>query len=188
MPSDTGSPNGQKTNHLEVSAGLMKEQNLEWVQKQIVGSALVGGILSVIHPELYSAGIEGLTRLKSALVYNGHRLPEILRVWSSPFTVLTVISNRETPFHRDNGGAHPWFDILVPLGIYEHGRIEFPGLGIRLKYDPGTVVGLTGRVVQHGVTCPGDRACLAYHMKSTVIEELGIVSPSWVNLSHYSIL
>ena len=37
-------------------------------------------------------------------------------------------------------------DILVALGEYENGRIEFPGLGSRLKYDPGTIVAFMGRL------------------------------------------
>ena len=34
----------------------------------------------------------------------------------------------------------------LALGEYENGRIEFPGLGSRLKYDPGTIVTFMGRL------------------------------------------
>ena len=78
-------------------------------------------------------------------------------------------------------------DILVALGEYENGRIEFPGLGSRLKYDPGTIVAFTGRVLQHGSNCPGDRACIVYHMKLNVVEELGVTLPSWVNESTFAL-
>jgi len=151
-------------------------------------SALVGGILSVVHPELYSAGIECLRVLNNdpGSVHKGKALAAVLKVWSSPFTAITTISNRETPYHRDNGSAHSWLDILVALGEYENGRIEFPGLGMRLKYDPGTVVAFTGRVLQHGASCPGDRACIVYHMKLNVVEKLGATLPSWVNDSTFS--
>jgi len=150
-------------------------------------SAIIGGILSIIHPELYSAGIAGLKAMDEnpQSIHKGHQLAEVLRVWSSPFTAITTISNRDTPYHRDNGSAHPWFDILVAVGKYKHGRMELPGLGMRLQYDPGTVVALAGRVLQHGANCPGDRVCIAYHMKENVIESLGITSPSWANESIY---
>ena len=78
-------------------------------------------------------------------------------------------------------------DILVALGEYENGRIEFPGLGSRLRDDPGTIVAFTGRVLQHGPNCPGDRACIVYHMKLNVVEELGVTLPSWVNESTFAL-
>jgi hypothetical protein len=166
---------------LDVSAEVKKHHTLEWLRTQIQISAIVGGILAIIHPELYSAGVEALRALKAhpRTITKGERLPAVLKVWSSPFTAITAISNRDTPYHRDNGSGHPWFDILLAVGDYQNGCLELPGLGMRLKYDPGTAVALTGQVLQHGASCPGDRACIAYHMKSNVVEELGLSSPSW---------
>jgi len=166
----------------------MKENTTAWLKKQVRGSASIGGILSIVHPELFTAGVNSLKMMNetSDLICKGHRLAAVLRIWSSPFTAITTISNRDTPFHRDNSASHPWFDILLALGVYENGRIEFPGLGMRFKYDPGTVVAFTGRVLQHGASCPGDRACIAYHMKDNVIDKLGIKKPSWANRSIYS--
>lgn len=173
----------QKSNKLEVSAELMKDHTLEWLEKQMQTSAIIGGILSIIHPELYSVGVASLRSIAEnpRSITKGHRLTEVLRVWSAPFTAITAISNRDTPYHRDNGSAHAWFDILVPVGNYENGRLELPGLGMRFKYDPGTVVALAGRVLQHGANCPGDRACIAYHMRENVVQKLGLGSPSWEN-------
>lgn len=141
----------------------------------------MGGVLNIIHPELYGVGIEALRAFKEhpEKISKGEQLSAVLNVWSSPFTAITVISNRDTPYHRDNGANHPWFDILLAVGEYENGRLELPGLGMRFKYDPGTAVSLTGRVLQHGATCPGDRACIVYHMRSNVVQKLGIPSPLW---------
>jgi hypothetical protein len=166
----------------------MKGHTLVWLEKQSRTSAIIGGILSIVHPELYAVGIASLKLINdnANLVTKGDRLAAVLQGWSSPFTAITTISNRDTPYHRDNGSAHPWFDILLALGAYEHGRIEFPGLGLRCKYDPGAVVTLAGQVLRHGATCPGDRACIAYHMKEKVIERLGLTKPSWANESIFS--
>jgi len=165
----------------------MKRHTLEWLGKQVRTSAIIGGILNIIHPELYSIGIASLKAIseRPREIKKGTQLPKVLRVWGSPFTAITAISNRDTPYHRDNGAAHPWFDILVALGKYKNGRMELPGLGMRFMYDPGTVVALVGRVLQHGTICPGDRACIAYHMRSNVVTELGIQGPSWANESIY---
>ena len=144
--------------------------------------------MSIVDPELYSTGIKCLKTLYETAdsIQKGEVLAAVLKVWSSPFTAITVISNRDTPYHWDNGAAHEWLDILVALGEYENGRIEFPGLGMRFKYDPGTVVAFTGRVLRHGANCPGDRACIVHHMKERVVEELGITKPSWFNECLYS--
>ncbi|KAF8957921.1 hypothetical protein BDZ97DRAFT_1762563 [Flammula alnicola] len=40
----------EKSNNMEVSAALMQNGNMAWVEKQIRASALVGGMLSIIHP------------------------------------------------------------------------------------------------------------------------------------------
>ena len=150
----------QKSNKLEVSAEVCKANTAAWLEMQMRASALVGGILSVTHPELYVAGIESLKVLNDdpSLVHKGEALAAVLKVWSSSFTAVTTISNRDMPYHRDNGSAHPWFDILVGLGEYQNRRIEFPGLGMRLKYDPGTVLAFSGRVLQHGANCPTEHA------------------------------
>lgn len=102
-----------------------------------------------------------------------------------PFNVMTLMSNHLTPFHRDNGATSPWYDILVPLGHYSNGRIEIPGPGYRFRYDPGTVVGISGRIVRHGAVCLGDRVCLAYHNKTTVMDHLGMAKATWMNKSRY---
>ena len=50
----------QNSNKLEVSAEVCKDDTAAWLDLQMRASALVGGILSVIHPELYIAGVNCL--------------------------------------------------------------------------------------------------------------------------------
>ncbi len=85
----------------------MKENTAAWLKKQVRGSALIGGILSIVHPELFTAGVNSLKAMNetSDLICKGHRLAAVLRIWSSPFTAITTISNRDTPFHRDNSAS-----------------------------------------------------------------------------------
>ena len=110
----------------------------------------MGGILSIIHPELYTVGIASLKLLNqdSNSITKGDRLAAVLREWSSPLMAITTISNRDTSYHRDNRSAHPWFDMLLALGEYQQ--------GIRFKYDLGAVVALAGRILRDGAACPGD--------------------------------
>ena len=137
---------------------LMTSHALVWLKKQRRTSAIIGSILSIVHLELYKVGIASLKQINNNvdLVTKGNQLATVLQEWSSPLTAIITISNQDTPYHQDNGSAHPWFDILLALGVSEHGRIEFPGLGLRFKYDPGAMVALAGRVLRHGATCPRD--------------------------------
>lgn len=133
-------------------------------------------------------GIEILQTLEKGgitITDKTNKLPTILKSWTSPFTALSVIINRETPYHRDNGSCHAWMDILLTVGDYQDGRIEFPGLGFRLKYDSGTLVALTGRLVRHGANFRGHRACIAYYMRQNVSEAVGAGTPSWMNTNLY---
>jgi hypothetical protein len=150
-------------------------------------TAILGGILSIIHPALYEAGMTAIRRLWSSsdIVDTPLLLKEVLALWSIPFSGLTVISNRSTPLHRDCNGRKEWMDLLVALGKYQEGIMTLPGLGVKLLYNPGTVVGISGRVLQHGVECDGERACLAYYMRDKVHERLGVRAPSWFNVDMF---
>ncbi len=172
-----------------MSKKLTNRCSLEWLELQIRTNAIIGGILSIIHPEQYNSGIAMLRALRAypEQVHKAEYLPKILGVWNAPFNVMTLMSNRLTPFHRDNGAGSPCYDVLVPLGHYSNGRIEMPGLGYRFRYDPGTVVGIPARIVRHGAICLGDRVCLAYHNKTAVMDHLGMPKAAWMNTSIYDV-
>jgi hypothetical protein len=147
-------------------------------------NALLGAILNVMHLDLYRQGREAITILhrNPAFVPEEERssLLDILQLWTNPFSALQVLVNRETPLHCDVRGRGTWFDMLVTLGKYQNGRLELPGLGLRLDYPPGTVVGIASKVITHGVgKVDGDRVCLAYFMRNKVLERLGISAGTW---------
>ena len=157
---------------------------MEFLAEVAESTAILGGVLSVIHPALYEAGMIALRRLwnNPDLVDRPLLLKEVLSLWSVPFSGVSIISNRSTPLHRDCNSRKEWMDLLVALGKYQRGIMTLPGLGVELLYNPGTVVGIAGRVLQHGVECDGERACLAYYMRDKVHERLGVRAPSWFNL------
>jgi hypothetical protein len=147
----------------------------------VESSALIGGILSIVHPKLYEAGKEAIVYLDEhpETVDRPVRLQQLLQLWSAPFHGLSVISNRVTPVHRDSNGGKQWMDILVALGDYTEGFLDLPGVGIRCEYLPGTVVAISGRVIAHSAGCNGDRACIAYYMREKVQARLGLSQPDW---------
>jgi len=151
--------------------------------------SLLGGITSIIEPDVYTAGRASLLQLAKDhnLVLNPDALAEVLPFWNIPYNALSIISNRVTPLHRDMFGRSEWMDFLVALGQYSDGRIDIPGLGLRFRYDPGCVVAFSGKLLRHGVTCPGDRGCIAYYMRDTVQERLGQQVGGWQRISDFGL-
>ena len=159
-------------------------RGLAWVASTQWAAALTGAILSIIHPHQYIIGRSALLELArrpDAVSYMGD-VNNILRVWASPFTALSIIVNRQTPIHRDIHGRDPWMDMLVTYGPYNGGQMELRSLGVRLSYESGTIVAICGKVVPHAVSdCVGERACIAYYMRDNVHARLNIPAGTWVN-------
>jgi hypothetical protein len=157
---------------LKISADLKKKGRLsEWLKKSTMSFALIGGILSIIQPELFDSGQEAFRKLAAnpTLCDDPERLMEILALWSAPFSALAVISNRSTPLHRDVGGRAEWLDFMLALGNYDNGRFAVPAFGYTFKYNPGTLIALSGKIFRHGAECPGDRACIVFYMRDNVL-------------------
>ena len=162
---------------------MIRPDGVAWVARHTEFFTLVGGLLSVIDPTQYTAGMTSLQWLadNSSLVGKGSHLPAILEVWNIPLSVVTIINNRETPTHRDAGGTNEMFDILMALGTYRLGTLQVPGLGIELHYCPGVMVALTSKVLLHGAHFEGDRSCIVFHSKANVLEYVG-ARVEWVNI------
>lgn len=147
---------------------------------------ILSAILAVIHPELYEAGRETFKRLRENAGFRHQDVHRVLDRWTSAFSGLAVISNRISPIHRDGGSRNNWYDLLVTLGSYQGCDLELPGLGLSLDYPPGTVVGLSGTVVQHAVYGrKKDRMCYAYFMRDSVHEWAGVPGHHWMETKHY---
>ena len=133
---------------------------------------LVDGILAVISPELYASAQELMVKLCTA------HAPSIflMQTWPSCFSSIEVISNRQTPWHRDLSSMPGWPDILLSVGSYgENAVLEVPTLGISLPYDSGSVVPMTTKLLLHGAPrVVGDRVCYAFYLKKAVFESLEI--------------
>lgn len=111
---------------------------------------------------------------------------QVLEYWGLPFSAISVISNRETVIHRDTKGQLEWYDLLFTAGNYSNGRMELPGLKLRLEYNPGTVVFLNGKVLRHGVSpVNGDRVCLAGYMRSNIASRFNSTDSAWSSRDNF---
>ena len=144
-------------------------------------SVLLSAIIRVIHPNLFDMGMQGMR-----LMGSDANLEDVVKLWYSIFNGAQVISNRETPVHRDNNSRSEWYDLLTTVGPYQEAILELPGVGLRFQYHSGTVVGLCGRVLSHGVSdADGERICLAYYMRENVQARLGTEFADWNRWDSY---
>ncbi|KAF8816368.1 hypothetical protein BYT27DRAFT_7248436 [Phlegmacium glaucopus] len=157
---------------LKVSVDLIKDNpTCNWLRKSYWPFALMGGILSIVQPELFDIGVKGLRALQldPQVCNNPTRLCEVLEIWQMPFSALSVISNRVTPLHCDTGGWVEWMDLMLGLGEYNNGRYEVPAFGYTFKYNPGTIVGVSSKIFRHGAICEGNRAVISFYMRDNVM-------------------
>ncbi|EFI28489.1 hypothetical protein CC1G_14021 [Coprinopsis cinerea okayama7 len=104
--------------------------------------AILGGILSIIHPAMFECGLDVLANLNAGQIKDVQDvdiLRKVLESWSSPFTAFSLIINRETPVHKDGLSPPFSYDLLYTGGFYEDARLEVRGIGLRVRYVPGTV-------------------------------------------------
>jgi hypothetical protein len=148
---------------MEVSAELRWPDSHahQWIQGMEDTSMLLGAVVSIINPAVYDTGTRFIQEIRNhpQRVAKRENLGMLMESWTSPYTSASLISNRDSSPHRDKSGGYSTMDLLLSIGNYSHGRFHVPGLGYEFLYTPGTVIGVTGRVLEHGATCSGERLC-----------------------------
>jgi Oxygenase domain of the 2OGFeDO superfamily len=167
----------------KASANFRFPPALAWLDAISESNAILSAILAVIHPTLYDAGWQTTERLRNTPEIGPQ---DILSRWASVFSGVSVISNRNSPPHRDGNSRPHWYDLLVTLGRYRNCKLKLPGIGISLDYGPGTVVGLSGSVLEHEVPIfEGYRVCYAYFMRDNVFEWAKVPAGHWMRTEYY---
>ncbi|KAI0067148.1 hypothetical protein BV25DRAFT_1776593, partial [Artomyces pyxidatus] len=96
------------------------------------------------------------------------------------FQGISLIHNRQTPWHQDECGRMAGIDALLTLGNYTNGTFKLPILRVSLQYNPGTLVLVAGRTFAHevGEWAPGgNRLCLVHFTHDDVLNEFDIPHP-----------
>ena len=168
----------------QVSKSLKTPEASVWLDEISESNLISSAILGVIHPVLYGAGLKTLTCLRQSPLIESQ---DVLAKWTSVFNGVSVICNRLTPEHRDDQSRHHWYDLVISLGPYRNSNFELPGLGISLAYNPGTVVGLSGKMLGHAVpSFEGERVCYAYFMRDNVHEWAKVDGGTWTKTDYYA--
>src|ERR1700688_366737 len=102
---------------MEVAAALRNPLAQEWVYQMEETCAFLGGILSIINPAQFKAGsacVEALWRHPEKIAKR-EDLERLLVNWSSLYSAFSVMNNRDSPFHRDDGGGYSSMDLLTSV-------------------------------------------------------------------------
>ena len=100
---------------------------------------------------------------------------------------MAVIVNRKTPLHTDSGAWLESFDFLTSAGTHKSADLEVPVLKCKFQYLPGTFVAICGQVFPHAVQewTGGERVCLAYFMKHSLLKYYKIKDPSFSGFQRF---
>ena len=105
-----------------------------------------------------------------------------LEQWASVYTAATIISNRETPFHRDLGSRVEWYDLLTSFGPYTRAPLFMDPIGIRVNNPPGTVCAFSGMALSHSVRrILTSRISMALYLRENMREGADVDPAFWMN-------
>jgi hypothetical protein len=168
---------------MEVGAELRNPAGREWVTAMAETNVLLGGVAGLIHPATFQTGIACIKEIAiDGEICKRENLDELIDIWTSPCTAASVINNRNTPLHRDNGATYGSMDFLTSVGEFQHGIFETPSLGCKFLFKSGTMIGLLGRMVPHAAEVEGERLCYAQYLREVILTPLGVAGPDFVNI------
>ncbi|KAF8834443.1 hypothetical protein BDN67DRAFT_914994, partial [Paxillus ammoniavirescens] len=132
----------------------------EWLRDSETSFKLVNALLTTVHPELYRHS----STVREQLLANEEivDLHKLIKAWPTVFTAISVVHNRETPFHYDSKSAPQWYDLFLSIGSYTNAILELPVLGIHACYMPGTATLFSGLLLRHGVSAVEQGDCIGY--------------------------
>jgi hypothetical protein len=170
----------QLSESLYVSSDIRTNEAADFLYTTTSLNLLSDAVTALVAPKQYDFGKAAIMHLKEGDHLDRH-LPVVDR-WNSVWSGFALIINRNTPFHRDMGGAPSDYDFLLSGGTHTECFLEVRELGLKLQYLPGTGVAIAGRVLRHGVCgwSGGERICQAMFIKDSVHDRLGQPRPSWV--------
>ncbi|KAF9222208.1 hypothetical protein BS17DRAFT_676383, partial [Gyrodon lividus] len=142
------------------------EEARQWLATIFQAQCHLSAAMGIMHLQMYAIGWAALIKIwKDA----SEEIREVLWVWPSIYSSLSLMVNQCSPFHLDKMGKPQWFDQLLTIGHYNGLDLVLPTLQLRLDCPPGTVVAFSGELLIHGAReTDGDRACIAWYMQDKV--------------------
>jgi hypothetical protein len=116
-------------------------------QKLASLSCRVNAILEHLDPEHYQEAVKINEQLKKLSP----------GMWALSFIDPLVYQNREILFnkmssqHTDKQDPPLGWAILAGFGDYVGGEMKLPQLGLTIRYEPGDIIAIRGRVLRHEI-------------------------------------
>jgi hypothetical protein len=112
-------------------------------------------------------------------------LHEGLEHWHSVFTTITLITNRESPFHRDPKTNIHWYHLMLTVGNYNEVILELSAFSLPLLYNPGLICFISGKLVHYGVSLTqGRRICYVNYMRESMHNFYSLSPVTWVKYNN----
>ncbi|KAG1811105.1 uncharacterized protein BJ212DRAFT_1302027 [Suillus subaureus] len=164
----------QNQSDLEVSASLKGASSKKILKAIVRPAAIATAALRVMHPEQYWAGLQGFSSFgEKAESKELQKMSETLQYWASMFNSLSIISNRETPNHRDHLSIPECFDILTTMGNYSNAQMSMPSLQLEF------------RIVRHGVhAVEGDQIAWAWYIRDSIHVYARVLLCGWARVDY----
>ena len=115
---------------------LRKGLAKDWIHVVQESTALISGAISIMHITMYQAGIQSILAIRDhpEQIAKSENLDSLLKDWTSPLTMASLINNRDLPEHCDTGATYCSMDVLASTGKYENGKFTVLGLGLTFWY------------------------------------------------------
>jgi hypothetical protein len=142
--------------------------------------------MAIMHPNMYVTGRKALVQLGGwAKRERDGDILEVLPTWPSVYSIASVMVNWVSPFHLDIQGRPQWLDLLVSVGDHEELDMVLPTIGLRLRYNPGSVLAMSGQLIKHGVSpISGNRGVVSFYMRDNVHDHMDVVRCNYVHVDH----
>lgn len=152
-----------------------------WLSAMTVTESFWNAITAASAPDLFEVGSSAMSKVLQEVTSLKRLKSTAVSGWPSIFSGLEVIVNRVTLSHRDPGGSATLQDMLVSLGTGHTAKITLPDVRAELDYFPGTMLFISGLVLEHAVGPwdGGERFVIAHFMKDKVHDRMGVPRPAY---------
>jgi hypothetical protein len=154
-----------------IGAGYKYRETCNLVQALQPLTHRINAILKTLDPEHYEEAL---------------KVRDVLKVRHAGYLALCVIDpgvyegrellfNRTSGQHRDSQDPPKAWAILAAFGNFKGGDVFIESLGLRIRFEPGDVIALRGRVVPHEIMddYEGQRISIPHFTHSATWEAVG---------------
>ncbi|KIK96799.1 hypothetical protein PAXRUDRAFT_137663, partial [Paxillus rubicundulus Ve08.2h10] len=155
----------------------------QWLHDSKTSFKLVNALLTAVHPKLHrhSSAVHKQLLVDEEIT----DLHELIKAWPMVFATISVVHNRETPFHHDSKPAPQWYNLFLSVGSYTNVILELLALGIHAHYIPGMAALFSGLLLRHGMSTvdQGDPISYVFHMWPSIFHFALIPLGKWATYS-----